>query len=267
MSDMKIISIGTLKGGVGKTGILFHLAGILAEEGKRVLCIDVDPQANLTTNFGVDISGTYNSTMNIFSDIKRPDLIVNRGPIDELPTLDLLPSSIFLTSTELQLVSMAGRENKMMNYIADNINWFSKYDYILIDTNPSMSIINQNAFKVADDILLIGEASQNSYNGAELFISMWGEIAKDLNIDNNIGGFIINKAERNVNATKEFIEFVKSDDSSIKELVAETIIPKNIKVTEAAELENVPINIYDKNATSYKALFKLVNELKAKDIF
>ena len=106
--------------------------------------------------------------------------------------MDIICSSIQLTATEMQLVSRAGREQILKNYIDDNIKFFREYDYVIIDTNPSMGIINQNAFYVADNILLVTDVSYNGIQGAELFMYLWEKARNDLRKADNISAFFIN---------------------------------------------------------------------------
>jgi chromosome partitioning protein len=135
---LKVITIGTLKGGTGKTSTLFNLAGLLAEEC-RVLVIDADPQTNLSLNCGVDITvGGLKTVKDIFDDGETAENLIFKSPVKELPNIDIIPASIGLTVTELQIVSQAGRENILRNFILDNKEALASYDYVLIDTNPSM---------------------------------------------------------------------------------------------------------------------------------
>lgn len=177
---MKVITIGTLKGGTGKTTTTFNLAGCLAEDSK-VLLIDCDPQANLSQDCGVDITDqSADSIKSVFDSYLSPEKTIVKNLIPELPNLDVLPSNIWLMETEMQLVNRAGREFILSNYINDNKIFFEQYDYILCDTNPSMSIINQNAFYLADDIVLVSDVSKNGLTGIELFDYLWSKAARDL---------------------------------------------------------------------------------------
>lgn len=261
---MKIISFGTLKGGTSKTTTSFNVAGILAERGYKILAIDVDPQANLTTNFGLDetVEG-FRSVKDIFED-KNANIedIVCKSPIKELPNLDVIPSCIMLTSTEMKLVSLAARENTLRNYINRNLDFFNQYDYIIIDTNPSMSIVNQNAFAVSDFICLTNVAGMNSYKGTELFMALWSDISDSLGIKNNIKGILATQIRKGTNMAKEFLEFLYSVDD-IKDLLFKTYIPINVTLSEA-ELENKPINLYDRTCSGYQAYCEFVDELLEK---
>ena len=192
----KIITFGTLKGGVGKTMLCFNIGGILSQLGYRVLVIDSDLQGNLTNNMGIDrtqpdLLTTYD-VYNLEEAQPEPDQLVIKSPIDRLPLLDMIAGSIFLHKSELKIASVAGREQILSNYLSDHKAFFDQYDYILIDTNPSMSIVNQNAFLASDAILLVSDVSMNAIEGAQLFIALWEEARKRLRREDNIKGFIVN---------------------------------------------------------------------------
>ena len=152
----KIISIGTFKGGVGKTITVFNVAGILAELGYKVLCIDVDPQGNLTKNCDVNRAVKNFNGAELIFDVKKHSLnkILIKSPIKEIPNLDIIPSSIWLHQSEFRLALAPARELKLKYFLEDNKKQLTDYDYILIDTNPSMGYLNQNAFVVSDKIII-----------------------------------------------------------------------------------------------------------------
>lgn len=260
---MNIVTIGTLKGGTGKTSTTFNLAGLLAEKSK-VLLIDVDPQTNLSLNCGVDITVKSLKTVeDIFYNNESAENVILKSPIKELPNIDIIPSSIVLTATELQIVSQAGRENILKNFILDNINVLEKYDYILIDTNPSMGVINQNAFLVADSIILISDISLNGIQGAELFISLWGNARKQLRKEENIKALILNNFDKRIKLSSELVEYCKENES-IRDIVLDTVIYNSVQVKNT-ELEHKTINILYKNSvihTAYKNILKELCERK-----
>lgn len=257
---MKILSFATLKGGVGKTMSVFSVSSILAKEfNKKVLCIDVDPQGNLTNNFGID-SENIATVKEVFEneEIKFDDVVIKK-PIKEIPNLDVIPSNIFLTGTEMRIINLTGREFLLRNYIKDNLEHFKKYDYIIIDTNPSISVINQNAFIASDGIFLVNEVGFNSLSGSQLFITLWIQIAKRLGLENNIKGFLINRFDKRTKLAEEFLNYCK-ETNFIKDIIFDTVIPVNVKLSES-ELENKPINIFDKTSSGYKGYEKFTEEL------
>lgn len=268
---MKRITLGTLKGGVGKTMLSFNIGGILSEKDKKVLIIDNDLQGNLTNNIGVDrtnplLKTTYD-IYNTETNQPHPKDIVLKAPNNALPNLDLIAGSIFLHRAELKLGAVAGREWILKNYLEDYPDFFEQYDYVIIDTNPSMGIVNQNAFTASDSIILVSDVSMNALEGAQLFIALWEESRKRLRVGNNIKAFVINDFDARNKLSTDFLEYVNSDEdlADIREIKAETVIPRTVKITES-ELAALPINLYDRYSKGCKAIEALVEELLEKQV-
>lgn len=263
---MKVVAIGTLKGGTGKTTITFNLAGALAEK-HRVLLIDIDPQCNLSNNAGVDITtqDAY-SSLDIFetSDVRPEDLVITQ-PIDQLPNLDIIPSSINLVATELRIGSRSARERILQYYLEDHKEFFEKYDYILIDTNPSMGIINQNAFLVADSIILVTDVDDNSRLGLQLFMYLWGEIRKDLRKKDNIDALIINKADVRTTLTNQLLEYCQDDEE-----LSAILVPQQVRTKVAyarAALSKIPVTLYRGGEDAAEEIKAVMNHLITKGVF
>lgn len=268
---MKTITFGTLKGGVGKTMLCFNIGGILAQLDKRVLIVDSDLQGNLTNNMGIDrtlpeLKTTYD-IFNIDEEQPQPEQLVLHRPNKKIPNLDMIAGSIFLHKAELKMATVAGREQILKNYFSDNSKFFSQYDYILIDTNPSMSIVNQNAFLASDAVLLVSDVSMNALEGAQLFIALWEEARRRLRVGDNIKGFIVNDFDSRNKLSADFLEYIKTspDTADIRTLMMNTIIPRNIRITES-ELAAVPISQYDIRSRGCEAIASLVDELAERGI-
>lgn len=267
---MKIIAFGTLKGGAGKTTNLFNIAGILAEN-RKVLLIDVDPQCNLTNNCGVDTSDlTIPTVRDIFGNppVSQPaaEELVKKHLVFGLPNLHLIPSSIQLFETEIELSNKGDREHKLEKFIRNNHEFLSTYDYIMIDTNPSMSIININAFLVADSIVLSSDISANSIIGSELFCALWDRKRADFDKEDNINALIFGNADMRSNLGYELKYYADSYQSSIPyDIIVNTIIPQAIKI-KTAELKHQTVNILypdDKITAAYRSV---VDELLKKGV-
>jgi len=268
---MRIITFGTLKGGVGKTMLCFNIGGILSQLGYKVLIIDSDLQGNLTNNIGIDRTLPGLSTMydiyNIDEAQPAPEQVVYEKPNGNLPNLDMIPGSIFLHRAELKLAQISGREQVLKIYIEDHQDFFNRYDYILIDTNPSMGIVNQNAFVVSDSILLVSDVSMNALEGAQLFIALWEEARNRLRIPDNIAAFIVNDFDGRNRLSSDFIEYLHTagDLADIRPILMKTVIPRNVRITES-ELAAVPISLYDIHSKSCTAISLLIEELQEKGI-
>lgn len=267
----KIVTFGTLKGGVGKTMLCFNIGGILSQLEKKVLVVDGDLQGNLTNNMGIDrtdpeLLTTYD-IYNLEQDPPAPEKLVLKAPIQQLPLLDMIAGSIFLHKAELKIASVSGRERILSNYLEDHQSFFKQYDYILIDTNPSMSIVNQNAFLASDAILLVSDVSMNAIEGAQLFIALWEEARKRLRRGDNVKGFIVNDYDRRNKLSSDFLEYLRTapETEDLREILMDTIIPRNVRITES-ELAAVPISLYDLRSKGCDAIASLVDELFEKKV-
>lgn len=265
---MKIITMATLKGGSGKTMNAFNIAGILAEK-KKVLLVDVDPQCNLSSNCGIDIADTTTYTIkDVYDNLPKdqPDAVdlITKAPIEALPKLDVIPSSIFLFQTEKNLYTKSDRERILEKYFNKNAETFEKYDYIIIDTNPSMSFTNVNAFLIADEIILSCDVSSNSLTGAELFCSLWDETREELGKEDNISALLISNYDGRSNLAKDLIDFTRESDFS-KDILLDNRINTTVKLKET-ETSHQPINISNPRHSACEQYRAVVKELKKKGV-
>jgi chromosome partitioning protein len=262
---MKIIASANLKGGVGKTSLIFGIAGFLSANGTRVCVCDFDAQSNTTSSMGFDITQPkYPSMVDVFEDNRNPEEIIIKAPIPQLPLLDLMPGSILLTRTEVRIINYPAREMIFKNYLKKYEEFFSEYDVILCDLNPSVNILNINALSAATSVLIPCDVSMHGLTGATLLYSLWDDISKSLGIENNIKGFIINRYDKRIKLSGEFLDFCKENDI-IKDILFDTIIPENIKIKET-EIEHVPINLYDTKCVGFEAYKNLFMELMDKEV-
>lgn len=263
---MKTIAFGTLKGGTGKTTVAFNVAGILAEEYK-VLVIDVDPQSNLSDNVGVDTTIQDAATIrDVFSAPQTTTAteVITKSPMWQLPNLDIIASHIRLTATELQLAATAGRERILQKWMERNKDVVSQYDYVIIDTNPSMGIVNQNAFLAADKIILVSDVSKKAIQGAQLFTYLWGEACENLDVEDKTSALILNNCDKRMNFTRDIKEYYQ-DDEDFKKIVLDTVIPSRVDI-KGTEVAYLPINLTAPNSDSCEAFRSVVSELKERKV-
>ena len=263
---MKVIAFGTLKGGTGKTTVAFNVGGILAEEHK-VLFIDVDPQANLSDNTGVDTTDQGGATIrNVFSDWKHTNAedVITKSPIWQIPNLDIIASHIRLTATEHQLVSAPGRERILQKWMERNQDVLCQYDYIIIDTNPSMGIVNQNAFMSADRIILVSDVSKKAIQGAQLFTYLWGEVCENMDVEDKTSALILNNCDKRIALTRHIKEYYQDDDDFGK-IILEHTIPSRVDIKNT-ETSYLPINILSSESVSCEAFRDVVSELKTRGV-
>lgn len=267
----KKVLLGALKGGVGKTNLAFNIAGQLAEDGNNVLAIDNDLQGNFSNNCKIDRTNKDLKSLKDVYDTETPEVtleeVVRKAPIPELPTLDVIPSSIMLHYIELRMGSVSGKEYLLQNFLEDNKEALSHYDYIIIDTNPSMSAINQNAFLVADSILVVSDMEENALEGVDLFVGLWANVRKSLRKEDNVKGIILNAVDkREISITDDFMEFIdKPDHEYMKELLFDNIIPRDVKLKRTSSKKK-PVCLLDKECRGAKSLKELINEMRERGI-
>ena len=272
----KVITFATLKGGAGKTMNLFNLAGVVAAKGSNVLLIDVDPQCNLSANCGIDVADMgFTTIKDVFAKYRANEQptageVIIRHPIPGLDTLDVIPSSILLFNVEEDITILEGRTKILKSFLNRNKKTLEKYDYIFIDTNPSMSVFNINAYYAADAIIISTDVSSNSISGAELFCGLWDAKREQINEtsevrkEDNIEALLIGNFSKRSNLSKELLEYVHTADFS-KDIVLDTIIPATVQLKDT-EVSHMPINILHKGEKAHQAYEDLADELTRKGI-
>jgi len=263
---VKIIAIANLKGGVGKTMLTVNLSAVLAEDFP-VLLIDADPQSNATSGLGIDIaSREYRSMIHVLSEDGGVDAasVIMRSPIKELPLLDLLPSDLALTRTELQLVSYPSREQVLSRWINKNQGVLAQYEYIFIDTGPNIGLINQNVLFVADSIILVTDISKNGQNGVEMLSEYWASLSSILNTKNNISALIVNNYDKRIRLSQELVEYFKNDEY-FSCLLVNTVIPNRVALKDT-EVDQEPINLLHPKHDSLVAYRSIIRELEEKGV-
>ena len=215
----EIISIINQKGGTGKTTTAINLGTALASLKKKVLLIDLDPQANLTYSFGIDASlGTMVEVLQGKQTIQT--ILVNREG------LDIAPSSIALADIEISLVNKIGRES----ILKDRLKGLTNYDFIFIDSPPSLSILTINALNAADGVLIPLQMEVLSLQGLAQLLNTAREVKKVLNNKLEIVGIIPSMYDNRRNLSEEIL---KELGKNIKEQVFKTIIRENVSIAES----------------------------------
>lgn len=258
---MKIIAFGTMKGGTGKTTLAFNLAGLLAEEHK-VLLWDIDPQCNLSQSAGMDINtrDAY-TTKDVFDNPETPP---EKIAVCLENNLWIMPGSIDLTVTEATLPSKAGRELILRYYIEDNIEFFHQFDYVLLDTNPSMSNVNQNGFVAADSIVLVSDVSLHSIRGAELFMYLWEDIRRSLRLSETIRALVLNNYDSRIKLAGQLMDYC-AEQEDLQNLIVKTVIPSRVAMKNTA-IEQKPINQLQPESDLVVVLRRLIGELEEKGV-
>lgn len=234
----KIISFLNHKGGVGKTTSAINMGAVLAEMGKRVLLIDLDPQASLTLSLGVD------NTRSIYSALKDA-VKSDKGslPIVACKTnLDIVPSERKMADAEYLLLNELGRESFLKDLI-DPVK--DSYDYIILDCPPSLGLISINALAAADSIVVPVQAEVLSLHGLVSVLDVVGAIQKKLNKKLAVAGFLMTQYDNRTGLHRHIVENMRDQYG---EKVFKGMIRRNIRVSEAP-LEKMDIVAYDANSS------------------
>ena len=253
----RIISVANQKGGVGKTTTTVNLGACLAQDGKKVLLIDSDAQGNATSGLGV-------RKPDVNQDIY--DVLVNEVSIKETiiktsrENLSIVPATLQLAGAEIELTSMMARESRLKSALAEVSD---EYDFILVDCPPSLGHLTINAFTASDAILIPVQCEYYALEGLSQLLNTVRLVQKHFNPGLEIEGVLLTMYDARTNLGAEVVEEVRR---YFQEKVYDTIIPRNVRLSEAPS-HGKPIIDYDprsKGAEVYQALAKevLVREQK-----
>ncbi len=243
----RIIAIANQKGGVGKTTTSINLSACLAEAGKKVLTIDIDPQGNTTSGLGIDKEQKMNTVYELLIGACEIEDIILKNVFDNL---DIIPSNVDLAGAEIDLIGIENREYVLKNNI-DKIR--DNYDFIIIDCPPSLTMLTVNAMTTADTVLVPIQCEYYALEGLSQLIHTINLVKKRLNPDLEMEGVVFTMYDARTNLSLQVVENVKAN---LKQTVYKTIIPRNVRLAEAPS-HGLPINLYDSKsagAESYRLL-------------
>ena len=247
----KIIAVANQKGGVGKSTTAINVSACLAERGKRVLSIDIDPQGNTTSGLGVDKNNVDSTLYDILigeSDIN--DTIIKNAIVN----LDLIPSNADLSGAEIELISRDEKEYILRNaleQVRDN------YDYIIMDCPPSLNMLTLNALAAADSVIVPIQCEYYALEGLSQLIHTIELVEDRLNENIKIEGIVFTMYDSRTNLSLQVVQNVKAN---LDQKIYKTVIPRNVRLAEAPSYGQ-PINIYDSRSAGAEAYRLLTEEI------
>lgn len=251
----KAIAVANQKGGVGKTTTAINLSACLAEQGMKVLTVDIDPQGNTTSGLGIDKSTLDKTTY---------QLLLGECSVEEcmtesiLPNLFVLPSDVNLAGAEIELIGIEDKEYILKKHIEGIIDFF---DYVIIDCPPSLSMLTVNAMTTADAVLVPIQCEFYALEGLSQLLHTIDLVRERLNPKLQIEGIVFTMYDSRTNLSAQVVESV---NSYLNRGVYKSIIPRNVRLAEAPS-HGLPVNLYDPKSSGSEAYRTLAEEVMKKD--
>ena len=247
----RIIAVANQKGGVGKTTTVINLSACIAEAGKKVLTIDMDPQGNTTSGLGLEKNEMENTVYELMLGECSVNQSIRETGIDNL---SVIPSNVNLAGAEIELLDITDKEYILRNeidYVKDD------FDFLLIDCPPSLSMLTINALTTANTVLVPIQCEYYALEGLSQLMYTIDLVQKRLNPELKMEGVVFTMYDARTNLSLQVVENVKNN---LDTTIYKTIIPRNVRLAEAPS-HGLPINLYDGKSTgaeSYRALAKEV---------
>lgn len=247
----RIIAVANQKGGVGKTTTVINLSACLAEKGKKVLTIDIDPQGNTTSGLGLDKNKIENTVYELLiGECKISDCLQH----STIENLTIVPSNVNLAGAEIELIGTEEREfilKEKVEKIRHN------YDFIIIDCPPSLNVLTVNAMTTADTVLVPIQCEYYALEGLSQLIHTINLVKERLNPALELEGVVFTMYDARTNLSLQVVEDVKSN---LKQTIYKTIIPRNVRLAESPS-HGLPINLYDPKSAGADGYRDLADEV------
>ena len=253
----RIISVANQKGGVGKTTTAINHAAAMAELGQKVLVVDLDPQGNASTGLGIPSSSRAVTTYDLLLDKVDLDQAVLSTSTENL---SIIPATTDLSSADMELFSNDNRSSLLKQVLRSNAMENKGFDYILIDCPPSLSLLTVNAMVASDSVLVPLQSEFFALEGLSQLMLTIREVRQTANPNLRIEGIVLTMFDRRNNLSQMVDEDAREH---LGELVFETRIPRNVRVSEAPSFAQ-PVLAYDTNSKGAKAYRDLAKEIRSR---
>jgi chromosome partitioning protein len=255
-SEMRVLVLANQKGGVGKTTTTINLGTALAAIGEKVLIIDLDPQGNASTGLGIDRKSRTSSTYDVMTGDRSLSSVIQPTAV---PRLWLAPSTLDLLGVELEISGDKDRAFKMrtaLRELASSANE-EPFTYVLLDCPPSLNLLTINALSAADSVLVPLQCEFFALEGLSQLLSTVDQVRTSLNPELTIHGVVLTMFDPRNNLASQVVADVRQ---FMGEKVYETVIPRNVRVSEAPS-HGKPVLLYDLKCTGSQAYLKLASEV------
>ena len=260
MSDLsrpagpRIIAVANQKGGVGKTTTAINLAAALVEAGEKVLVVDLDPQGNASTGLGIDLADRSFSTYDFLVEDAPLSSVVQNTDIDRL---SIIPATVDLSSADIELISNEKRSFLLHDALHQQAMDAFAWDFVLIDCPPSLSLLTVNAMVAADSVLVPLQSEFFALEGLSQLMLTIREVRETANPDLRIEGVVLTMYDKHNNLS---LQVEQDARDNLGELVFQTLIPRNVRVSEAPS-HAMPVLSYDPKSQGAEAYRALAREL------
>ena len=250
----RIITVANQKGGVGKTTTAINLATALAAIGERVLIVDLDPQGNASTGLGIDRRDRISSSYDVLTGVLA---LEDAAMPTAVPGLSIVPSTLDLLGVEMEIAGAPDRVLRLRNAVRASSARSDTYSYVLIDCPPSLNLLTLNSMAAADSVLVPLQCEFFALEGLSQLLETVEQVRRSINPDLSIQGIVLTMYDGRNNLANQVVEDVRAH---MGEKVYETIIPRNVRVSEAPS-HGKPAILYDLKCSGSQAYLQLASEV------
>ena len=247
----KVIAIANQKGGVGKSTTAINLSACLAEKGKHILVIDIDPQGNTTSGLGVEKAELDNSLYELIIGEAEPEDVIIKNTVENL---DVIPSNVNLSGAEIEIFELEEKEF-IIKKIVEKVR--RRYDYVIMDCPPSLSMLTINALTAANSVIVPIQCEYYALEGLSQLIYTIDLVKERLNSKLKIEGILFTMFDTRNNLSSQVVDNVRNN---LDQKIYNTVIPRNVRLAEAPSY-GMPINLYDSRSSGAESYRKLAEEI------